>query len=118
MGSPSKAIETKIERFWSNVPKPVAFQQVETMRIPAEITYRFIVYGVKDEPIASWTVTGSGVHTPRWEAINLQPDQTWLSAAVKLAMRDAAAKFIAGFRDQPQIKEWLQKTGVASGGAQ
>ncbi|MCZ6863107.1 MAG: hypothetical protein O7I42_23065, partial [Alphaproteobacteria bacterium] len=51
-------IETKIEQVSATFPTLRSFEQVDTLRIPAEITYRFIVYTAKGETIASWTVTG------------------------------------------------------------
>jgi len=110
-------IETKIEQF--RVQYRQSRHTITNTRIFVEITYRFIVYMANGETIASWTVTGTSLYAPRTDlAVQVLPEPKWMSAAVKLAMRDAAGKFVAGFPEQPRIKNWLHRIGAASGGPQ
>ncbi len=117
-------IDTQIERFWwywTPATPGIDPTGPGTPRdFSVEITYRFILYSPEGETIDSWTVVGSGLYI--WEYIPgtsklivFLPESKWLSAAVKLAMRDAAADFITEFRDQPKIREWIQKRDVSSG---
>ncbi len=113
-------IETQIERFWWYIT-PVSgsiLRSYDTSEV--KVTYRFLLYSPEGETIDSWTVVGSGLNIPKYipgtsKFIEFLPEATWLSAAVKLAMRDAAADFITEFRDRPKIREWIQKRDVSSG---
>ncbi len=112
-------IDTQIERFWWYMT-PVANSQFTSRRFKVRITYRFILYSPEGETIDSWTVVGSGLSIQEYipgtsKVIVFLPEPKHLSAAVKLAMRDAAADFITEFRDQLKIREWIQKWDVSSG---
>ncbi len=113
-------IDTQIERFWWYMTPLRAGMSVTSIRNEVEITYRFLLYSPEGETIDSWTVVGSGLYIPEYipgvsKLINIGPEPTWLSAAVKLGMRDAAADFVTEFRHQPKIREWLQGLDVSSG---
>ena len=113
-------IDTQIERFWWYMTPLRAGMSVTSIRNEVEITYRFLLYSPEGETIDSWTVVGSGLYIPEFipgisKLINIGPEPTWLSAAVKLGMRDAAANFVTEFRHRPKIREWLQGLDVSSG---
>ncbi len=107
-------IETQIERFWWYRKPSRAVQFVTDHRFAVEITYRFLLFSPKGETLHSWAVMGSGLYLPHNKDTDLNPEPTWFSEAVKLAMRDAAAKFVANFRNQPKIQKWLQGLKVSS----
>ncbi len=114
-------IETQIERFWWYwTPATPGIVRNPSRRFEVEITYRFLLYSPEGETIDSWTVVGSGLSIQEYipgtsKVIVFLPEPKHLSAAVKLAMRDAAADFITEFRDQLKIREWIQKWDVSSG---
>ena len=112
-------IDTQIERFWWYITPAPGIGLITSREFRVEITYRFLLYSPEGETIDSWTVVGSGLYIPEpSKGIVFNPELTWLSAAVKLAMRDAAADFITEFRDQPNIREWIEKRDVSSGEGQ
>ena len=106
-------IETQIEGFRGNMA--TISKRYGEHRAEVEITYRFLLFSPEGETIHSWTVAGSGLFIPDNTIDPFFPQPTWYSKAVKLAMRDAAAKFVRGFRDQPKIRKWLQGLKVSSG---
>jgi hypothetical protein len=68
----------------------------------ASITYRFTLTTPSGEKIATWSVVGGGL--PKLEGI-FSRDVTsgpWLQAAI----RDAVAKFVAGFDTEPALAAW------------
>jgi hypothetical protein len=105
-------IETQIEIFRGNMA--TISQRDGEHRAEVEITYRFLLFSPEGETIHSWTVAGSGLFIPDNTIDPFLPQTTWYSKAVKLAMRDAASKFVRGFRNQPKIQKWLQGLDVSS----
>jgi len=93
-------IAPKIEAFGFSLPF------LKTGTYTAEITYRFTLYSLKGDPIASWTVKGIGE----------KPGQVgfefarWPGEAADLAMQEAVTKFLNGFSDVPEIQRWLRET--------
>jgi hypothetical protein len=75
----------------------------------AEITYRFMLYSPDGTPLASWTVNGRGERD--WRRDDLTHTKP-IGDASNLAMKDAAIKFMTGFRDIPHVRQWLQSIGV------
>jgi hypothetical protein len=74
----------------------------------AEIGYRFTLWSLKGEVIASWTVTGSG----SVEGDGSLGRRVSEVRAADLAMRNAAAQFLATFRAVPEVRQWLRDIGV------
>jgi len=99
-GGPKLAavIEPKIEAFDFDWPVVLAFGAYT-----AEVTYRFTLYSPEGNPFASWTVRGDG------NPVGLQAG---VPKAIDLAMEDAAKKFMAGFRDVPEVRRWLRQAGI------
>ena len=77
----------------------------------ATITYAFTLYAYAGERLASWTVSGEGLAT---SALSLTDTASWNieQRSVELAMREAAWKFMSGFRDVPEVRRWLDERGV------
>lgn len=75
---------------------------------PVHITYGFVLYSPRGEPMASWDVTGRGE----------EPQGNPLAAISGLkrnfehAMRKAAWKLTSGFRDIPEVRQWLAGQAV------
>ena len=69
----------------------------------ADITYRMTVYSSANKELGSWTVSGKGVvrGTAFWEK------KHW-TQAVELAMREAAADFLAGLSEEPAVEKLLR----------
>ena len=97
-------IEPRIESFDFGLP------MLKTGAYTAEITYRFTLYSMKGDPVASWPVQGSGVQHGK---IGFEFSR-WPGEAADLAMQDAATKFVAGFRDVPEVRRWLQRAGISA----
>jgi hypothetical protein len=92
-------IEPKIEAFDFTLPF------LKTGTYTAEITYRFTLYSPKGDPVASWTVKGSGAQKGQagFEFAR------WPGEAADLAMRDAATRFLNGFAEVPEVQPWLRQ---------
>jgi hypothetical protein len=107
-GGPQLAavIEPKIEEFDFTLP------MLKTGTFSAEITYRFTLYSPQGDPVASWTVKGVGAK-PGEIGFELA---RWPGEAADLAMQDAATKFISGFRDVPEVRQWLRRVGAPGAG--
>jgi len=76
--------------------------------IDIEIVYRATLFSSPGHRVADWTIGGFGSGRPlafSWS------DDTGAVAAI--AMRNAAASFIAGFRQQPEVAKWLAGLGLA-----
>ena len=76
----------------------------------AEITYRFTLYALSGEPLASWTVRGTG-------SKHRKVDFNFVSGpgeAVALAMQDAATKFVTGFPDIPEVRRLVNQAKTSS----
>lgn len=74
----------------------------------AEITYRFTLYSVKGDPFASWTIKGEGEQRGQFGF----SFSRWPGEAADHAMEDAARKFMLGFRDEPEVLNWLTQNGL------
>ncbi len=93
-------IAPKIEAFDFRIPL------IKTGTYTAEITYRFTLYSLKGDPIASWTTKGIGEKSGQ---VGFEFAR-WPGEAADLATRDAVTKFLNGFPDVPEIRRWLQET--------
>jgi hypothetical protein len=73
---------------------------VDRDRQVIEVTYRMTLYSTTEKESGTWDVQGS----------------TWGFAAdrVRADMRDAAANFVRGFRQQSVVKTWLKQVGIES----
>jgi hypothetical protein len=99
-------IEPKIESF------DFALPMLKTGAYTANITYRFTLHSIQGNPVASWPVQGNGIQHGK---IGFEFSR-WPGEAADLAMQDAATKFLAGFRDVPEVRRWLLRAGVSAGG--
>jgi hypothetical protein len=77
--------------------------------VEAEIVYRTTLLTPQGQQIADWTTSGSGTGQPTIFSFS---DEAGNAAAI--AMREAAAKFVAGFRQQPEVVRWLADLKLAS----
>jgi hypothetical protein len=77
--------------------------------VEAEIVYRTTLLTPQGQQIADWTTGGSGSGQP---TVFTFSDEAGNAAAT--AMREAAAKFVAGFRQQPEVARWLADLNLAS----
>ena len=84
-------LEPKIESF------DFALPFLKTGDYTAEITYRFTLYSLSGDQIASWTVRGSG---SKHGQVGFEFSR-WPGEAADMAMQDAATKFMTGFSDNP-----------------
>ncbi len=103
-GSPKVAavIEPRIEAFDFGLPF------LKTGTYTAEITYRMTLYAPDGTSLASWTVRGAGAR-PGEMGFDFAGGP---GRATDLAMQDAAAKLIGGFRDIPEVRRWLRQIGA------
>jgi hypothetical protein len=104
-------IVMRIERFQ---PYSFSFGAHSTIiRTPAEITYRATLYLPHGQQFATWTVEGSGVFEEEFDedVFLIEPVVQELTA---VAMREATAKFVAGFRQQPEVARWLAGLNLAA----
>jgi hypothetical protein len=83
---------------------------------PLHVTYGFTLYSPKGESLASWQVTGSGGTEPlRGSPLDII---RYVKRSFEHAMREAAWKFTSGFREVPQLQEWLIDRAVVMKGEQ
>ena len=76
----------------------------------AEITYRFKFSAPDGATLASWTVRGAGAKPGQFGFdFSRGPGD-----AADLAMQEAATKLAAGFRDIPEIRAWLSRSGTGT----
>jgi hypothetical protein len=61
------------------------------------------------EYIADWVMTAYGKAPQE----NLQTVDAGVQGAAVVAMRDLAASFTLGFKDVPEVNEWLKANNVA-----
>ena len=70
-----------------------------------QITYRVTLYSPAGTELGAWEVEGTA------------SGDEWLPGKrARLAMRDAAAKFVKGFRKEPTVIRWLEEAGVKVSG--
>jgi hypothetical protein len=74
--------------------------------LPVQVTYGFTVYSQSGKPVASWEVTGRGKEPADNGAIGT------IKRNFELAMAEAARKLVNGFRDIPEVRQWLAEQGV------
>ena len=72
------------------------------------IVYRATLFSPEGHPFADWTVRGLAS-----DNFSASPSGTPAGDVVAMAMREAAAKFVAGFRQQPEVAKWLADLGLA-----
>jgi hypothetical protein len=73
---------------------------------PVQVTYGFTVYSPGGKPVASWEVTGRGRQPVDNGGIST------LKRNFELAMAEAARKLVNGFRDIPEVRQWLNEQGA------
>jgi len=73
------------------------------------ITYSITLYSIAGTRLASYEVEGAGDSRPT-ASIGAKS----FGEATHFAMRDAAAQIIAGFKQQPGVREWLEDIGLVS----
>jgi hypothetical protein len=76
---------------------------------PTQITYGFTLYSRRGETVASWDVTGQ--HNEPASG-NPLAAVGFVRRNFELSMREAAWKFTSGFRNVPEVRQWLEKQGV------
>jgi hypothetical protein len=82
--------------------------------VVAEIVYRNTLLTPQGQHIADWTTSGSGTGQPTassFVTVFSFSEETGNAAAI--ALREAAAKFVAGFRQQPEVARWLADLNLA-----
>jgi hypothetical protein len=97
-------LEPKIESF------DFALPFLKTGAYTAEITYRFTLYSLRGDQIASWTVRGSG---SKHGQVGFEFAR-WPGEAADMAMQDAATKFMIGFSDDPEVRRLINRTRIPS----
>jgi hypothetical protein len=78
----------------------------------AEVTYRFILYSPSGNTVSSWTLTGVDTAKIGFGENGL----TFTGERADKAMRAASTKFMAGFRNRPEITRWLALTSAPQSG--
>lgn len=73
---------------------------------PVHVTYGFTVYSQSGKSVASWEVTGRGNAPVDNGAVST------LKRNFEGAMAEAARKFVNGFRDVPEVRNWLAEQGI------
>lgn len=73
---------------------------------PVQVTYGFTLYAPSGKPVASWEVTGRGREPVDDGAIST------LKRNFERAMTEAAGKLVNGFREIPEVRQWLAEQGV------
>lgn len=95
-------IEPRIEEFAFHLPF------IKSGTYTAEITYRLILYSMRGDPVASWTVRGYGAQAGQ---LGFEFAR-WPGEATDLAMQDAARQFVDGFTSVPEVRRWLRSRGA------
>jgi len=75
----------------------------------ARVSYRFSLYEADGTPIASWVVTGFGKREAGMSDLTSGPI---IREAFEGAIENAARKFLADFRELPEVRRWLYRSGV------
>ena len=70
----------------------------------SSVRYAFTLTGANGRVIADWTVDGR-------HAGEISGERT-VAHSVRLAMRDAAAEFLIGFREEHEIRAWLARLEI------
>ena len=74
----------------------------------AIVTYSITLYLPDGQNLASWNVTGTGIAECR-------PFRCIPGEEIEFALREAVAKFVISFYEQPEIKRWVQKNNINAG---
>ena len=111
-GTPDLAavIEPEIEGVGYDQPPPGIYTAPQA--VSARITYRFTLYRPGGEQLASWSVSAEGAYKPPMKQSFEIHVSGLVVRAMELAMRDAAWKFMSGFRQVPDVRRWLEQAGV------
>lgn len=72
-------------------------------RYYANVTYRMTLYDPDGEEIGSWTVYGRG------EVRQFSFVWQGTGEVTDIALREAGARFLAGFREEPTVLRWLER---------
>jgi hypothetical protein len=108
-GTLEAVIEPSIADFtWSveRLPSSSWMPVVVYLSVDASIEYIFTLHSMGGDVIGSWHVRGGGT--------KLIPDGETADAALRgevasMALRNAARRFMAEFRTQPEIRDWLDR---------
>ncbi|MBP6941810.1 MAG: hypothetical protein KBB65_08560 [Syntrophorhabdaceae bacterium] len=101
-------LELRIESFdWGTACTKDYFS---TGKFTASVRYVIDLYDSGGSSVASMSVEGLGIEKPRFCLVDCKD-----SLAAERAMRDAMAKFMVEFNEQPQVREWLLARGAAGG---
>ncbi|MFQ5579073.1 MAG: hypothetical protein ACE5FZ_00535 [Nitrospiria bacterium] len=92
-------IEPKIEHFNFDLPLFMGTYS-------AEVVYRITLYSSDGTPFISWTVRGTGERPSGFDYLT---HATPIGEATDLAIQGAITKFMTGFSDVPEVKNWLRK---------
>jgi len=95
-------IEPVIEQFQEYRPTDMRYIY------QARITFGFILYSSTGERLGSWTVSGYASHVPEHVLFFTQAR----GVVTDLAMQDAVSNLIAGFQKVPEVRNWLDVSGV------
>lgn len=79
--------------------------------INASIDFTVVLHSPTGDQLTSWSVTGYGEREPDSASLIFQLDEE-RQAAVRAALRNAAANFIQSFEKQPGVEQWLVSVGV------
>jgi hypothetical protein len=82
---------------------------------PVNVTYRFTLYGLVGDKLASWVVSGSTTYELS-PVLDFQA-QDKKKLAIRDALRNAAAKFVIEFPNQPDVQRWLEEKGTTTNSA-
>jgi hypothetical protein len=73
---------------------------------PVQVTYGFTLHSQAGKPVASWELTGRGREPVDNGAVST------LKRNFERAMAEAARKLVDGFRDVPEVRQWLAEHGI------
>ncbi len=82
---------------------------------PVNVTYRFTLYGLVGDKLASWAVSGSTTYEIS-PGLDIQA-QDKKKLAIRDALRNAAAKLVIEFATQPDVQRWLEEKGASTNSA-
>ena len=77
---------------------------------PSHITYGFTLYSPSGKPVVSWDVSGRGEEP--FSTINPFAIVSVVKRNFEQAMREAAWNLTSGFREIPEVRQWLAKQAV------
>lgn len=71
------------------------------------ITYRFILFNMAGEPLASWTVSGAGRNAKgvSWSGLD---NNVIAAEAARRAIEAAGDNFMQDFTKEPEVRRWLR----------